>query len=195
MGFTRGLKCLNKVFYKSVNHYTTNINDLLKIISFVKTLKGKISPGQESLNYKKKQNLIKEKIVQNLTTFYQWFCIKVKAMGKPQETSLKRYHLLVLYMYWVLSIYHPSLQAGFLGCFLCLYIADMSIVFADRPTLAGLCISVYMRTSLVSAPFLVQQCLACIVCLNWMVDEIGQSWSFNGYFVGYCFQDLSKILV
>ena len=62
--------------------------------SFVRTLKGKITRGQDSLNYKKKQNLIKYKIVLYSTKFYQCSWINVKVMTEPQKTSLERYYLL-----------------------------------------------------------------------------------------------------
>ena len=44
-----------------------------------------------------------------------------------------------------------------------------------------------MRLSL-----LCQQCLACFVCLTWMVCEMGGKRLYNSCFVGCCFQELSK---
>ena len=50
-----------------------------------------------------------------------------------------------------------------------------------------------MRTSLVSLSLFFQQCLECLLCLIWMVLEIGGSWPHSFYFVWCWFQDLFNI--
>ena len=46
-------------------------------------------------------------------------------------------------------------------------------------SLACMCKGVYRRTLLMSSSLLLQQCPACLVCLIWMVSEIGGKWPFE----------------
>ena len=62
-------------------------------------------------------------------------------------------------------------------------------VFLDHPTLTQLCEVVHKRISLVISFLLLQQCPTCLVCLTWMVLEIGGRWLYN-CFMWCCFQDL-----
>ena len=62
-------------------------------------------------------------------------------------------------------------------------------VLADRP-----CEGVHRRTSFMRLTLLLQQCPACIICLIRVVLEMGGRWPYNCCFVGYCFQDLFRIV-
>ena len=53
------------------------------------------------------------------------------------------------------------------------------------------CVVVHRRMLLMSLFLLLQQCL--LVCLTWMVSEMGNKWSHN-CFVGCCFQDSFKTI-
>ena len=77
------------------------------------------------------------------------------------KMSLKNYSFTNIYichhnhhivpLAWIfLTLYHPSLLAG-------------------HPTPAHLCKGVHRRTSLMSLSLLLQQCLTCLIHLNWMV--------------------------
>ena len=61
-----------------------------------------------------------------------------------------------------------------------------------QSTLACPCERVHRRMSMMSSSLLLQQSLACLVCLIWMVLEIGGWWPHNCC-VGWCFQDLFNI--
>ena len=67
---------------------------------------------------------------------------------------------------------------------ICLYHPSL----VGHPTLACLCEEVHRNMSLVF--LLLQQCLACLVSLIWMVLEMGGSWLYSCCFVGCCFPDL-----
>ena len=56
-----------------------------------------------------------------------------------------------------------------------------------------LCEGVHWRTSFISLSLLLQQCLACLLRLIWMVLEMGGRWPYSRCFVGCCFQDLFSI--
>ena len=57
----------------------------------------------------------------------------------------------------------------------------------------NLCEGVHKRKSLMSLFLLLQQCPACLVCLIWMVLEMGGKCLYSCCFVGCCFQDLFNI--
>ena len=63
-------------------------------------------------------------------------------------------------------------------------------VLVGHSTLACSCVGVHRRTSLMNSSLLLQQCLTCLVCLIWMVLEMGGRWTYSCCFVGCCFQDL-----
>ena len=75
---------------------------------------------------------------------------------------------------------HPSLSsitpAALLSCILCLH-------RAGQPTLAHPCAQIYKRRL---------QCPTCLVCLIWIVCEMGGRWPYSCCFMGYCFKDLFK---
>ena len=50
-----------------------------------------------------------------------------------------------------------------------------------------------MRMLVKSLSLLLQQSPVCLVCLTWMVLEMGGKWPFSCCFVGCCFQDLFNI--
>ena len=66
-------------------------------------------------------------------------------------------------------------------------------ILAGRSTLARPCEGFHTRTSLMSSSLFLQQFLARLVRLIWMVLEIGGRWPYNYCFVGCCFQDLFNI--
>ena len=66
-------------------------------------------------------------------------------------------------------------------------------VRAGRPTLARPCAGVHNSTSLMCSSLLLQQCLACLVRLTWIVLVIKGRWPYSWCVVGCCRQDLFKI--
>ena len=66
-------------------------------------------------------------------------------------------------------------------------------ILAGYPTLVHLCERVHRRLSLMSLSLLLLQCPTCLVCLIWMVFEIGGRWPYSCSFVRCCFQDLFNI--
>ena len=66
-------------------------------------------------------------------------------------------------------------------------------VRAGRPAFARPCVRVQKSTSLMSSFLLLQQCPACLVCLTWIVFEIGGRWPYSWCLMGCCRQDLFKI--
>ena len=63
-------------------------------------------------------------------------------------------------------------------------------VLAEHPTLACACERVHRSTSLMSSFLLLQQCLACLARLVWMVFELSVRCPYSCCFVGCCLQDL-----
>ena len=66
-------------------------------------------------------------------------------------------------------------------------------VRAGRPAFARPCVGIHKSTSLMSSSLLLQQCLACLVRLTWIVFGIGGRWPCIWCLVGCCRQDLFKI--
>ena len=66
-------------------------------------------------------------------------------------------------------------------------------VRASRPAFARPYVGVHRSTSLMSSSLLLQQCLACLVRLTWIVFVIGGRWSYSWCLVGCCRKDLFKI--
>ena len=66
-------------------------------------------------------------------------------------------------------------------------------VLVGHQTLARPCEKVHRKTSLMSSSLLLQQYLAWLVDLIWMVFEMGGKWPYSWCFVGCCFQDLFNI--
>ena len=66
-------------------------------------------------------------------------------------------------------------------------------VRAGRPAFARPYVGVHRITSLMSSSLLLQQCLACVVRLTWIVFLMGGKWSYSWCFVGFCLQDLFNI--
>ena len=66
-------------------------------------------------------------------------------------------------------------------------------VRAGRPAFARPCVGVHKSTSLMSSSLLLQQCLACLVRLTWIVFVIGGRWPYSWCLVGCCRQDLFVI--
>ena len=90
------------------------------------------------------------------------------------------------------SPYHPLIPAGFLNYILCQHKPDV-----NKFLLVGQYWHVYVlgstkKMSLVSLSLLLKQCLACLVCLTWMVFAIKGKWQYSCGFCGK-FQDLFKI--
>ena len=54
-------------------------------------------------------------------------------------------------------------------------------------------VGVHRSTSFMSSSLLLQQCLACLVCLTWIVFKIGGRWLYSWCLVGCCCQDLFNI--
>ena len=50
-----------------------------------------------------------------------------------------------------------------------------------------------LKTSLMSSSLLFQQCPVCLVCLIWIVLEMGFRWPYSRCFVGCCSKDLFNI--
>ena len=65
-------------------------------------------------------------------------------------------------------------------------------VFPGQLTLVCPCVGIHERTSLISSSLLHQLCPAGLVCLIWMICEMGGKWPYSGSFMGCCFQDLFK---
>ena len=65
-------------------------------------------------------------------------------------------------------------------------------VRAGRPAFARPYVGIHRSTSLMSSSLLLQQCLACLVRLTWIVFVIGGRWPYSWYLVGCCRQDLFK---
>ena len=66
-------------------------------------------------------------------------------------------------------------------------------VRAGCPTFARPYVMVHRSTSLMSSSLLLQQCLACLVRLTWIVFVMGGRWPYRWCFVGCCHQDLFNI--
>ena len=66
-------------------------------------------------------------------------------------------------------------------------------VLAGLPAFARPYVGVHWSTSLMSSSLLLQQCLACLVRLTWIVFVMGGSWPYSWCFVGCCRQDLFNI--
>ena len=66
-------------------------------------------------------------------------------------------------------------------------------VRAGRPAFAWPYAGVHRSTSLISSSLLLQQCPACLVCLDWIVFVMGGRWPYSWCLVGCCRQDLFNI--
>ena len=66
-------------------------------------------------------------------------------------------------------------------------------VRAGRPAFEWPYAGVHRSTSLTSSSLLLQQCLACLVRLAWIVFVIGCRWPYSWRLVGCCCQDLFNI--
>ena len=66
-------------------------------------------------------------------------------------------------------------------------------VRAGCPTFAWPYVGVHRSTSLMSSSLLLQQCLACLVRLTWIVFMMGGKWPYSWCLVGCCCQDLFNI--
>ena len=69
----------------------------------------------------------------------------------------------------------------------CMYVRACRSAFA-RP-----CVGDHRNTSLMSSSLLLQQCLACLVRLTWIVFVMGGRWPYSWCLVGCCRQDLFNI--
>ena len=69
----------------------------------------------------------------------------------------------------------------------CMYIR------AGRPAFARPYVGVHRSTSLMSSSLLLQQCLAYLVRLTWIVFVMGGRWPYSWCLVGCCRQDLFNI--
>ena len=79
-------------------------------------------------------------------------------------------------------------QSGLLNTILC-----PSRVLAGRLTLARQHEGILRKTSFMCLSLFIQQYPTCLVCLNWIVLELGCKWPYSYCFVGCCFQDLFNI--
>ena len=66
-------------------------------------------------------------------------------------------------------------------------------IHAGRFAFAWPYVGIHRSTSLMSSSLLLQQCLACLVRLTWIVFVIGGRWPYSWCLVGCCRQDLFKI--
>ena len=66
-------------------------------------------------------------------------------------------------------------------------------ILASQPTITQQWKGLHKRMSFINSFFLLQPCPAYLVCLTWMVLEIGNKWLYCSCFVGCCFQDLFNI--
>ena len=66
-------------------------------------------------------------------------------------------------------------------------------VRAGRPAFARTYVGGHRSTSLMSSSLLLQQCLACLVHLTWIVFVMGGRWPYSWCLVGCCHQDLFNI--
>ena len=66
-------------------------------------------------------------------------------------------------------------------------------VRAGCPAFVRPYVGVHRSTSLMSLSLLLQQCLACLVYLTWIVFVMGGRWPYSWCLVGCCHQDLFKI--
>ena len=66
-------------------------------------------------------------------------------------------------------------------------------VRAGRPAFVRPYVRVHRSTSLMSSSLLLQQCLACLVRLAWIVFVMRGRWQNSWYLVGCCCQDLFNI--
>ena len=69
----------------------------------------------------------------------------------------------------------------------CMYVRD------GRPTFAWPYARVRRNSSLKSSSLLLQQCPGCLVCLAWIVFEMGGRWPYSWCLVVCCRQDLFNI--
>ena len=67
-------------------------------------------------------------------------------------------------------------------------------VRAGRSAIARPYVEVHRSTPLMSPFLLLQQCLACLIRLTWIVFVIGGRWPYSWCFVGCCLQDLFNIV-
>ena len=66
-------------------------------------------------------------------------------------------------------------------------------VRAGRPAFARPYVGVHRSTSLMSSSLLLQQCLAYLPLLTWIVFVMGVRWPYSWCLVGRCLQDLFNI--
>ena len=66
-------------------------------------------------------------------------------------------------------------------------------VLAGRPAFAQPYVGAHSSTSLMSSSLLLQQWLACLVCLTWIVFVMGGRWPYSWCLVECCRQDLFNI--
>ena len=66
-------------------------------------------------------------------------------------------------------------------------------VRAGRPAFTRAYVGVQRSTSLLSSSLHLQQCLACLVRLTWIVFVMGGRWPYSWCFVGRCLQDYFNI--
>ena len=65
-------------------------------------------------------------------------------------------------------------------------------VLAGRPALARPYKGVHRSMSLMSSSLLLQECLACLVRLTWIIFVMGSRWPYSCCFVGCCLLELFK---
>ena len=112
------------------------------------------------------------------------------------EVSFIYHHHHVILPVWIsLTLsHHSSLSSITLGRSSILHPVSVQSfcrwVLAGCPTLACPCEGVHGRTLLMSSSLLLQQCPLCLVCLIWMVFEMGGRWPCSCCFVRCGLQDL-----
>ena len=89
--------------------------------------------------------------------------------------------------------YRSSPQAGLLDNILYPHIVAECMFVLVVLLLHGYVWGVHKSTSLMSSSLLLQQCLACLVRLTWIVFVIKDRWPYSWCLVGCCRQDLFKI--
>ena len=121
---------------------------------------------------------------------YMYVCIYVYMCIYIQLKCIYRYIIIkscCLSLSLSIHLYHPSLPASLPNCILCPYRA-----IVGWSTLAHLCVGVNRKMLLMSSSLLLQ-CPACLVCLTWIVLEMGGKWLYN-CFVGCYFHNLFNII-
>ena len=136
--------------------------------------------------------------------FFFFFLFKFKTISTQLQNNFwvynfwKSHHVVLLARIYLTLSRHFSLSFTASGRSSGLHHVSLHsccmYVWAGCPAFAQPYVRVHRSTSLMSSSLLLQQCLACLVRLTWIVFVMGGRWSYSWCLVGCCRQDLFNFL-